>query len=85
MKHKPPTTLTDDPLLIRMENEHAKLSRLIRRLRSGECWTRDQPGRATNEEMDAQIEVVSRAIAELEKSMSMRDTGQPTCNDAVSF
>jgi len=55
-------------LSVSLEEEHARLTRLLGQLESGKWWTSDKPGRATPDEIDAQIQQVRRALAELERA-----------------
>ena len=66
--------LADGPLLVKLKEEHGRLSRLAQRLDSGKSWTRNQPGRATKDETYTQINQVRRALAELERAISVNAT-----------
>ncbi len=52
-----------------LKGEHARLTRLLGQLESGKSWMSDKPGRATRDEIGAQIEQVRRALMEIEHTM----------------
>ena len=52
-----------------LKEEFARLTRLLGQLESGKWWTSDKPGRATRDEIDAQILQVKHALGELERAM----------------
>jgi isopropylmalate/homocitrate/citramalate synthase len=54
-------------LSISLKEEHDRLTRILGRLESGKCWTSDTPGRATPDEVDAQIQQIKRVLSELER------------------
>jgi hypothetical protein len=56
-------------LSVSLKEEHARLTRLLGQLESRKWWTSDTPGRATRDEVDAQIQQIKRALTELERTM----------------
>lgn len=62
----------ENPIFLSLKDQHTRTARLLKQLESGKWWTSDRPGRATAEEINAQIQQIKAVLAEIERAMPLR-------------